>query len=180
MGSCCGGGTPIEKFILGKEKYIEDRIPNQTVYKAQMDIQRDQTGDKPAYVDDSTFPSLGFLRQEIADGEDVELFLDQGDDSHLVTLVSIGPQEDGVGDLNWVDPLTGKTLPYGASYHVIKDGFTRRLQVEYHNPVSGAFIAANISADVSESPVPEPATWTFMVTGIAVLVLRRKWTVRRG
>jgi hypothetical protein len=189
MGTCCGGGTPIEKFILGKQAYIEDVIPGRTSYKAEMDIpwRPDVAGssghpvDKPSYVDDSTFPTAAFLRKEIADGEDVELLLFLGNDSHYVTLTSIGPPEDGVGDMNWVDPITGKTLQDGAVYQIVKDGFSSHLEVTYENPTTHKSVTGNISAAVSESPVPEPSSIFLLTTCLAIIafVLCRRSTSSR-
>jgi hypothetical protein len=178
MGTCCSIGTPIEKFIMGKQGYIEDHIPGVTSYMAQIDIpwRPDKAGspdhpvDKPDYVQDSTSPTLGFLRQEITDGEDVELLLVNGSTSHYVTLVSVGPQEDGVGDMNFVDPITGKTIPDGATYQIIKQGFGSHLNVTYTDPGTNSEITAVIAGAVSESPVPEPSTAILGLLGVLSLV----------
>jgi hypothetical protein len=79
MGSCCNQGTSMEKFIGGKEKYIEERAPGVTTYMAQMDRDWDKTKsggkDKPGYVQDATVPSVDWLQREIDHGEDVELLI---------------------------------------------------------------------------------------------------------
>jgi MYXO-CTERM domain-containing protein len=184
MGSCCSAGTPLEKFITGKQSYIEDRIPGKTEYKAQIDIPwRPETAgspghpiDKPGYVQDSQSPTLAFLRQEIMDGEDVELFLAGSGGNHYVTLTSVGPPEDGVGDMNFVDPITGQMLAENGTYQIVRSGFSSHLEVTYDDPGTKREITVVIAGAVSESPTPEPST--FALAALA-LIGGEAWRRRR-
>jgi hypothetical protein len=70
-------------------------------------------------------------------------------------------------------PLMGKKLPNAAVYQMIKNGFSSRLQVTYDDPANtGNSLTVNISAAVSESPVPEPDSWMFLLTGVPTLAIR--------
>ena len=77
MGTCSCGGTLIEDFILGKQAYIESTDPGSTIYAAQMNFawrtnQNHFGAAKPGYVQDNTIPTVNFIANEIAAGEDVE------------------------------------------------------------------------------------------------------------
>lgn len=89
---CGGTGTYIEDFILGKRDFIESKVPGRTKYGAQISIDwRTDVSDfapnppwnscrppKPDFVQDMTAATLAFLANEIAKGEDVEVFVGGG------------------------------------------------------------------------------------------------------
>jgi len=190
MGTCCTSGTPIEKFIIGKEQYIQDVAPITTTFKAVIDIpwRPEIAGTmqnpiaKPSWVTDSTEPSVSFLIGEINAGEDVELFLHYtsgktGD--HYVTLFRIDSPVNGIGDLNFIDPITGEPPDTEPVYEIKRSGFTSFLEVTYGDPNNPDNIITAIVADsVSESPIPEPPTWLLLATGLAG-VLGYGWRQRK-
>src|SRR5687767_2916346 len=66
-------GTNIFDFILGKMHYIEDRVPGQTTYHAQVGFRWPATSRKPTFVEERTLPSIDFLSSQLLNEEDVEL-----------------------------------------------------------------------------------------------------------
>ncbi len=183
MGTCCNAGTSIEKFILGKQKYIEDAAAGSTIYMAQMDRDWDLTKSggaaKPGYVEDNTVPSVAWLQREIDDGEDVELLITYTDGrvgSHWVTLNEFTSSEM---TLNFIDPLTGMPLKEGAVYDLISQGFRKYIHISYFDPLNpNNQVDAVITGAVSESPVPEPGTAALFLLAIPVLYWMR--TSRSG
>lgn len=164
------GGTFIEDFIYGKQSYINMMAPASTVFQAQIAIQwntvrdpgpqpataGDPTIPKPDYVQDMTKPTLAFIMKELADGEDVEIFVVDGG-AHYLTATGCKDCDsvNGTGTLWYVDPDDG--LPHSSALGGLNgDGF---LKLDYR---AGDYIAHV----VSESPVPEPGTWLLLATGL--------------
>jgi hypothetical protein len=111
----CTCGTPIEKFITGKQAYMDERAPGLVSYNAMMDTAwrptiagtQQNPVTKPGYVTDNTAPTSTFLIDEITHHEDVELFIHYEDGrvgDHYVTLYMITPPEGGVGEIGFIDP----------------------------------------------------------------------------
>jgi hypothetical protein len=188
MGSClpCGpnDGTYIEDFAIGKYDYLEKMAKGKTVYHAQIGIKWRETipaGDgthpntkKPAWVQDETLPTTGFLLAELGKKQDIELFLTGptaagGTFSHYVTLTGI--EFDDVkktGSISIIDPDGGVPATYDFK---IENG---RIRTTY-----GTGGQADIFHAIAESPVPEPGTWLLLLGGgsVALLVVRRRTAV---
>lgn len=171
MKSCvpCGAndGTYIEDFIVGKQGYLESVAPGKTRYQAQINITwrfgTDREPDdaankgakKPTYVVDGTKPTLDFLYRNIAQGADVELFLD----THYITLTGIEYDDaTNKGKIAFIDPDGGASSE--AAITGIEEGF---IVLDYLD--NGRVYAA-----VVEAPVPEPGTWLLFTAGGALLV----------
>lgn len=181
MKNCCGtsmNGTLIEDFILGKRDYLESKDRGATVYAAQMNFawRTDPAGGthpgtaKPAFVQDNTVPTLAFLSTELKAKEDVEAFLFSSGNgkefNHYITLTGLSYDDTtNKGTMSFVDPLGGTRGT--ANLTGLIGGF---IQTDYS---LGGFNAEIVHA-VAESPIPEPATWFLLLSGLAGLTLRRR------
>jgi hypothetical protein len=201
MDTCNCGGTPIEKFILGKSRYIEKNIPGRTRYGAQIATEwrpdvagtADHEVPKPDYVNDGVFPTLDFIRKEISHREDIELYLDFIDPdtgkrtgvSHYITLTALDAPDDVF--LGFIDSLTGR--PADGSYEVVTEdlggflGKRRFIQLTYQDPVhEGVLLTARVTGAITESPMvtPEPTSLSMLALGTAVLARRARIRRRSG
>jgi hypothetical protein len=166
---CGSNGTSISNFIQGKQQYFEATAPNTTSI-TWMNI-FDQNG---------AYPTFNWLFNELSDGEDIELLVgfyslnpDTGllkrDGGHYVTLYGISSAtNDGNGSISFVDPADGTNESPGT--FLAPDGSIRT--TDY---LSGTSTVTIVEAAVSESPVPEPATFGVLGSGVlAVWVVRRR------
>ena len=189
LGGPGGSGTWDDMFIFGKQKYIEAMLPNQTIYAAQLKSQWAWPGvpprpadevpgiARPAWVQDQTQPDAVFLATELADCEDVEILIIDGDWGHFLTVTGIqwvDANNDGLINagvenafLHYIDPVTGlppvAPAPIGGQ-NVAGDP----VRVSY-----GIFPNAELVMTVSESPIPEPVTLGLLVIGGMVMLRRR-------
>jgi hypothetical protein len=165
MGTCAVCGTTIEDFIYGKNTYINTVDPNSTTFAAQISIAwRNPTAAghavaKPAYVQENTAATPGFIYNELLGGEDVEIFVgfDAGG-AHYVTLTGITwDNVANTGSLAFVDPTGG-----GRGM----DNFTTVGGMLHFTNYGGG---ATIFHAVAESPVPEPSTALAMLLGLVIM-----------
>lgn len=168
---CAACGTYWGRFINGKEKYIEQKAPGKTTYRAQSKFAWDpaKTGTaakpiaKPDYVSDKTVPTIDFLHNELLKGEDVEILLED----HYVTLTDLKwDTEDLTGKITFVDSATGK------------EGSADIAQGAAGDPISADYNGAvkEITVAISESPVsevPEPSTTILLMAGLTILGSKR-------
>jgi len=166
----CGTGTYIEDFILGKQDYIESKVPGKTKYGAQISIKWRTTAaefpqpqppnvpgthlgtPKPNYVQDLKPATLAFLASEISKGEDVEVFLGGNTWSHYVTLTGITfDDQTNMGMLNFIDPWGG--LPDMANILGLENGVIKTDYRKFGGQTSLLFHAVSESAIV-----PEPSS----------------------
>jgi len=169
MGCCQDQGTYREKFILGKQQYLEEMAKGKTVYAAEdTGAWRKDYGDKPDYVQDNTAPTAQFLVDQLKKGADIELFIDFLDkdnehQQHYVTLTSLSfDTETNKGKINFVDPETGKVAdnPYDIT----------GLDSDDKDILIGGYLkSASIYMAVSEAPVPEPGTLLLLGSSIVVI-----------
>jgi hypothetical protein len=112
-------------------------------------------------------PTVADLAGEIKDQEDVEFFVQNGNFYHVLTLTGISCNVDGACRMTWQDP-NDPTNPNFVSNIANTAG---QLSI---TGVTGAPGAVNITAAFSESPVPEPAAFLLLGSGIAALLVRRR------
>jgi hypothetical protein len=190
MGSSEGGfeGVSLENFIKGKRKYIEEKVPSVTIYKAQSDFL------PMAMVDNQhkrRLPSFDFMFRELAHGEDVEIVVGRYQrpamgppirlSGHVLTLTELEWHDEGpggIGDfqfgpddfakMTFIDPLGGITDT--AEIRLLGD----RLATGYD--AGGAGNLRAIDAVVSESPgaVPEPGAALLLAWGLYAYAARRR------
>jgi len=172
---CVGCGTDFRDFILGKQKYIEEKSPGKTVYMALVnDIWALPGGPtKPDYVRERTAPTIDFLSTELADKEDVELLIKFADGSgHYVTLTGLKWNSDTkLGTLTFVDPDGG----VGRDSNISQSG-DDPLHIDLQG-ADGNARAGTIFAAVSESPIltpvspslPEPETYAMLLAGLGLM-----------
>lgn len=178
MGCCTG--TYLERFIAGKQQYIEGikAVKGKTTYAAQDTgawrmVLPDgyKVGPKPSYVQDNTAPTAQFLVNQLKKGEDVELFIDFIDadgkhQAHYVTLTYLQFDTTTMkGSLNFVNPSTGTTN--GTNYPI-----TGLDPADSDIRIGDYLKDASIYAAVSESPVTEPTM--LLPCGLAVLLATKK------
>jgi hypothetical protein len=126
-------------------------------------------------------PSLDIIRQELADGEDVELFINRGstEPGHVITLTSYEKR----GDQWWIDfkDSWNWNAPAGPDHNTNPNpaaGNTEWAPVNY-DPVNGLTFTYQglfwtVDYAFSES-VPEPGTMLLVVIGISITVgIRRR------
>jgi hypothetical protein len=186
-----GGGTWYDMGIYGKHKYMEEAAPGKTVYAAMLSSTWDYQGNdrgapdeyppipKPDWVQQNTFPTWGFLYDNLKHGEDVEIGINEGDWGHCLTLTSFhwnDVNNDGIiqfaenATIDYIDPATGAWVINNSIYQMSDGhgGFVPYLTVPYGN-----FNGATLNMAMKES-VPEPGTIALLVSGgIAMLLLVR-------
>ena len=168
--SICGGGTFIDDFIYGKQKYIDQVAPNTTRYAAQEPfawnvIRGGVAQPKPAYIQ-AVNPTFNFLFNELSDGEDVEILIN-GDFNHYLTLTSFS--WDTVlmsGTMDYIDPGTGQ--------HGISD--ISQIGNLINTNYGGG--SSNIVAAVTES-VPEPSSLALLFIAFVGLGFTWCWRLDR-
>jgi len=173
------GGTYIEDFIFGKRKYLEEKVPGKTVYEAQISIKwgrprapkpEPSNGiPKPGFVQDMTPARLGFIAQELKDGEDVEVFVEGPRGSHYLTITGIIYDDTtNIGTTSFIDPATG--MAGMAKILGLMGGI---IQTDYQLGGNTSLFHA-----VSESPVPEPSTVILFAIGLVGLAGYGWWRRR--
>jgi hypothetical protein len=186
------GGTWYDMGIYGKYKYMEEVAPGKTVYAAMLSSTWDYQGNdragpdeyppipKPNWVQQNMFPTWGFLYQNLLDGEDVEIGINEGDWGHCLTLTSFhwnDVNDDGIiqfgenATIDYIDPATGAWVGNKSIYQMADGhgGWVPYLTVPY-----GVFNGATVCMAMKES-VPEPGTLALLlVGGIAILYAHRR------
>lgn len=192
MGCPCPNGTTIEQFIVGKQAYIDADAPGTTSFAAEINVPWDPTidGPKPSYVTDGTPPTASFIYGQQSSGEDVELLLTTGSTGHYVTLTSFSKVDNGTGDMDFVNPVTGAPAiggydidnqPFAPVYSLEKDGFQTFVTVTYVDPTDNnpdlqarRTITSEVTAAVAESPIPEPSYFAvLLVLGLTLALMRK-------
>jgi hypothetical protein len=190
------GGTWDDMFIYGKYHYIEEKVPDVTIYQAQMLGMWGFPGNppnvrppdqippimKPEWVTDQIYPVWQFIFTELFHCEDVEILINWEGGGHYLTLTGfifddidndgVIEQDDGENAvISYIDPATG--LPGSSNaWNVAVTGpyGPYELMTDYE---SGAIV----TMAVSESPIiPEPATLVMIGMGLTALagVVRRR------
>lgn len=167
MSTAINNGTFMEDFIFGKRKYLEQKVPGMTVYHAQISNIWNQVQNpppqpsngipKPDFVDELTPPALRFLAEELQDGEDVEVAVAGPGSAHFLTLTGITYDDTtNRGTLRFIDPADG--MFHTANLLGLNGGV---IELDYQLGGNSLLLHA-----VSESPVPEPATWILFAIGL--------------
>jgi len=182
------GGTWADMFIYGKWKYIEERVPDETIYAAQMlgmwqfvpvpprPVDEVPPIIKPDWVQDNMYPTWQFIYTELVHCEDVEILISWANGGHYLTLTGfdwndidgdgiIDPEEEAV--MKYINPVDG--LPGESGIWNVEVGSQYEIMTDYE---TGAYVWMA----VSESPIPEPATIAMVgmaLVGIAGIVRKR-------
>ena len=198
-----GGGVNPDPFRDGKEKYLQNigplTAPNGQPYAIQTVGQVDpaygtaQAANGPyAGGVAAQIPTAQFIAQQLADGEDIEMFFTwNGTPGHVVALTGIDYDETtNSGNISFIDPTnsSGGQIQYGSGdapeiTSLSLEEINNHLQFTYQGG------ASNIDADdnpndsatgivvgvYAESPVqvPEPASM-LMFAGAGTVLLRRR------
>ena len=190
-----GEGTLPRDWWEEKIAYIEQRVPNKTVYKGMLDEEVDP-GFDPAVWDrgdriDYAAPTFDWLFDELVHGEDVEIGIYWGEDAgHALTLTSLcfddsegGGEYDnsrwdpGVEDarIDYLDP----NAPGGLIWADLALNGDGRLEFTWDNGGNPAQTVW-IGLAYSESPVPLPGSMTLILIGLALSpALKSKHTATR-
>ena len=169
----CNGGTFLSKFISGKMKWIESKLPGRTVYQDRLN------------------PLWQFVFDELGHKEDVELLFGFYDAAgtriggHYVTLTSFmwtDTNMDGIVDvgegaaLGFIDAATGMLTPsslfQGALGSVLRTDYGVGQFIDIPGRGRVAIAQTRIDSAISESPIPEPDTVALLALGLACLVAR--------
>jgi hypothetical protein len=178
-------GTYGDNFIWGKRKYIEEKVPGVTNYKAQYywawgDHPSPPPGQKPDWVEDNKSPTWQFFYTELMHCEDVEIGMvwENGTrrGGHAVTLTSFHWTDNNPinsiidkDEKAWIDFIDPDTGAYNTT-SIWQSSLGGAIRTSYFNPSRSWITVA-----VSESPIPEPATITLAILGGgALLALRRR------
>jgi hypothetical protein len=190
MNTCnCGNGTFIEQFILGKQKYLDTMAKNATTYGAEDTFawrttlpDGSKVAAKPPYVQQNTAPTGQWLVDQLKAGEDVELFVNGSMGNHYITLTQMTYNLDkNTGSFMFIDPNQVNNKMAGAP--VVSMGMITGLDatdsdILFTSASVSAYLGTglNIVNAVSESPVPEPATYAVLSVGFLAIgaILRRR------
>jgi hypothetical protein len=190
------GGTTAQGLVNGKVEYIDD---NQTggpqievhgqgifgTFNADGTVNENANGV-------STVPTDEFLQEQMAAGQDVEVWEAWYDPSvagdhngaHIITITDIDSE---AGTIDFVDPWGGVDVE--ATFAIEEtavagvDGDYMRITYpaaddggdDPENPDDPADeMSADIAMVVAESPVPEPAMVSMLVIGVGMLAMRRR------
>jgi len=185
-----GGGTWYDMGIYGKQKYIEEVAPGKTTYAAMLSTTWDYGGidrapgeyppiPKPDWVQQNTLPTWRFLYDNLKDGEDVEIGINEADWGHCLTLTSFhwtDTNSDNIvqfsegATIDYIDPATGAWVN-GASIYQASDGLGGYLP--YLTIPYGDYGGATLNMAMKESP--EPGTLALLLSGsVAVLFMLRR------
>ncbi len=180
---CVESTTLIEDFILGKRDYIEAKARGKTAYAAEIWPARQNAANapwrvnppegthpgtqKPSFVQDSTKPTLSFIANQIAHGEDVEIFVSNDNIGHYMTVTGISYDTvTDMGTISLIDPLGAENMTR-ITRNILglnANGFIRTsYQLEGANT-----IIYNVA---SESAVPEPSTVILSLSALGILTL---------
>ena len=142
-------GVGLSRLIYGKHKYIEDRVPESTVYGAQYegDWTAPTPGGEPFPWVQREAPTWQWLEAELARCSDVEIdFRFSEDEGHFVTLTGLrwedkdkdGKVDEDEAEIDFIDPGTGGSVTCdiwasGGRLHVdYKTGGTIDMAVREH------------------------------------------------
>jgi hypothetical protein len=192
MNTTLANGTWYRDMIWGKYLYVENFVPNKTIYAAQTvpqgiydpvnnpggwTIERPQ----PAWVtEQNSGPSMQFLYNELVKCEDVEIgIVRQSEIGHALTLTSFHFNDvDGdwvfdpgdSGQIDFIDPIGGAQK--WCSFIIGNGGL---IYTDYDVP--GTF-NDYIGLAVTESPVPLPPSMLLLGSGLLGLAGWRRF--RKG
>ncbi|MHC4640490.1 MAG: PEP-CTERM sorting domain-containing protein [Planctomycetota bacterium] len=178
-----GGGTKgtwADMLIYGKHLYIEQQASGQTVYAAQMSNIWALPGtrpfdeippiSKPSWVQDNTDPTWNFLYNQLVSGEDIEILVDWEEGGHYLTVNGFhwndinGNQiidQSEAAMFDYINPATGMS-GVSSIWQMSAGGI---LKTNYA-------LNSEITMAVTESPIPEPAT--FLLLGLGSILLTRR------
>lgn len=159
-------GTPIEDAMIGQQNYINALAPNTTTYSMEdfyrwnvsLNIQNRVA--KPNYVQDQTAPTAQFIADALESNSAVEAYLlyANGRASHYVTLTGINFNTNtDMGTLNIVDPTGGAAASINITGLLLSN-----LNTNYGG-------GASVRAVYVETPIPEPAAFLLMGSGLVVV-----------
>lgn len=142
-------------YMATKMDWINDHAPGTTLFDSR-------------YAGNGGLPTVDWLAQEIAAGEDVEFFInnDAGEFYHTLTLTGIACDAEGNCWITYSDPND----PLNMYNRALSIGVGGRL--EFNDPF-GLEGTVFIDAAFSESAIPLPATLFLMVIAIAGLAIAR-------
>jgi hypothetical protein len=179
------GGTYISDFINGKMEYINDTVGN-TLFDAQVSR---KILTRPGDTTPAVQPTWQFLQHELIDQEDVELLINQfaADGTQLkggyVTLVEfkfLDSHSDGTihaDDNAEIGMINGNTGVFG--YLNISENPDGTLVIAGKSGVLGdTGTNYELTAIVSESPVPEPSSVVLLASLVLLLVRLRRRNAR--
>jgi hypothetical protein len=181
MNTILDNGTRLDRFVYGKEKYIEERAGGVTIYSGQTSWS--WVGAQfppPCWVQTSTDPTWEWLYAQLVSCEDVEIGIyqvlvgnstEEGLGAHAVTLTSFHWCDldcDGVIDRNegaWIDFID----PWTGAYTT-----TPIWQTAFGSSIYTAYFGESyIAWGISES-MPEPGAALLLGLGLALLIRRAR------
>lgn len=176
------GGSSDKDWWEHKVWYIEDFAPNTTVFSGMIEANPAGWHDAADLIQGS--PTWGFLWQEVADAENVEIKINIPGESlaHALTLTSMKFNDANdnhqwdVGEARWIDYLDPNDPSQLFTGAVQPNLAGTRLEFYWDNLGANDPRWVTISGAFSESPVPEPVNVALAIFGgIGAIV----WGARR-
>jgi hypothetical protein len=153
-------GDPNGLYVNTKMDWINDHAPGTTIFDFR-------------FVGEGGHPDVAWFANEIANGEDVEFFVNNDDGTfyHGLTLTGIACDAAGNCFITYSDP-NDPTMMFNRALSIGVGG-----RLEFNNPF-GLEGTVFIDAAFSESAVPAPSTIFLLAAGIgglmAVVTIRQK------
>ena len=175
---CCttGSSTNWEKFITGKETYVNNQVPGSTSYGAESTFTWDPGSDggmpnpDPGNIKTGTIPTPSYIVSQLTAGRDVEILVGQPYNDtfgHYVTVTGMSFDTDtGTGYFEYVDPSDGDD--HRRDFTINSNGYISWMNSEGNERV--------INTAISEGPIgtPEPSGMALLVAGLAVSLASRR------